>query len=962
MKIRLPTSVPRKSRWQQLELQWAEESPIGTAVTAYSEEELLRDFAKWGTPLEGQSYVWQTRVQSPTRKVKSKVGNVVTHVTSQKMKQRLRTESRKPEFGAVMRYEWDGVTREFYCQPPQIRLTTPTRRKRRDGSVSVYQAPAPYTPDILRLTPYGIYVEEWKTELDLEKLAAANPGRFYKDDDNTWRCPEREQYFATLGITFCLRSAAENGAEYVSNLEFLADYLCDKCAPLDESAWCAIERITRGSCPMSLSRLLASAHCEGAPWNEPTPGRAPDGAFLVDDVYKAIASRRLFVDIEFDDLSEAHEVIVCNSRAQLEALQFNRPVPKATSDAFLFSVDIGTEFMFQGRVELFEVSMVNAETVHYFDTLSRIGSLMAVRDFEQAMYRREITLVSANASTDEILESIDGLTDDQIIQGRNRFLMLRAAENGQPIRCDLSIRHVQRLKKAYLEAGDSAVARRRAVTPKRRSGGRRQITDAQLDCIRDAVEAGNNAINPNGNASYKRYRELSEKRRIPLASRKTFYLHRTQFIDKKAREGSRVLYAEAPATWYLHLEDKVHGGRPFHRVHIDHTQLDIFIDIHGRGGRIYRRRPWLTVVMDAETRAVLAFYLSLHAPSTVSCMMAIRAMVQTFRRTPAVIIVDNGKEFLSHAFDQLCDLLEISLQFRPAHEARFGAVIERLFGRTNTELIHNQLGNSKALQNVRKVTRAVDPLRGDHLTFPQLHALLDEYFFRDYNLSEHPAHGYAPLEYMNIRFASTGRRLTRLTPYDGQFYILTCVPPSKGGTRKLDKQRGIKIKHIWYWCEQFEDRSLRPQNLKVLVDAWDVSIAYVLLKGEWVRCHSKLLMKYRKLTAIEWRYIAYELVPRMHGASEDGMESILESVLRDHVLPDAASLTSAIRNVYGDQRLIDNPSSGEPDWVVEDSLTIPKPEATDSQAAESIYRNPPPKPQKSNLKLNYDTLSTSGRL
>jgi putative transposase len=32
--------------------------------------------------------------------------------------------------------------------------------------------------------------------------------------------------------------------------------------------------------------------------------------------------------------------------------------------------------------------------------------------------------------------------------------------------------------------------------------------------------------------------------------------------------------------------------------------------------------------MDAETRAVLAFYLSIHAPSTVSCMMAIRAMVE----------------------------------------------------------------------------------------------------------------------------------------------------------------------------------------------------------------------------------------------------------------------------------------------------------------------------------------------
>jgi putative transposase len=169
-------------------------------------------------------------------------------------------------------------------------------------------------------------------------------------------------------------------------------------------------------------------------------------------------------------------------------------------------------------------------------------------------------------------------------------------------------------------------------------------------------------------------------------------------------------------------------------------------------------------------------------------MMAIRAMVRVFRRTPSVIVVDNGKEFHSAAFDRLCDLLYITLQFRPAHKSRFGGVMERLFGTTNTELIHNLVGNTKALRNVRTVTRSVDPIRADLLSFAQLHGLLDEYFFRDYNFRDynlrvHPAHDHAPIEYMNLRFAVTGRRLARLTPYDSYFYILTCVPPSKGATR-----------------------------------------------------------------------------------------------------------------------------------------------------------------------------------
>lgn len=133
------------------------------------------------------------------------------------------------------------------------------------------------------------------------------------------------------------------------------------------------------------------------------------------------------------------------------------------------------------------------------------------------------------------------------------------------------------------------------------------MTESQLDMVRAATEWGNNPTNPGGRASYRKYRELSLAAKVDLVSRKTFYARRRIYIDVKARLGSRVAYNEEPATWYLHLEDKINGGRPFHRVHIDHTKLDVFVSIRGKGGRIFRKRPWLTIVMDAETRAVLGF-------------------------------------------------------------------------------------------------------------------------------------------------------------------------------------------------------------------------------------------------------------------------------------------------------------------------------------------------------------------
>jgi len=957
MTIQLPAVSSPLSRWQLVERSWSETDPIDCAAKPFSDAELIRKFGQWGTPTKGQEYIFDARANSPSRKVQSRVGNVVTRYSSRKMNQRLTTESRKPEFGAVVRYDFDNATCEFYCQPPSVRIEVPTERKYTNRTVRTYLMPTKYTPDILRITWYGPYIEEWKTPGDLERLVERFPTRFFQDPDGTWRCPERERYFGDMGITFCLRSSDENCSEFVANLDFLADFLSDRCAPLTEDAWDAIKRITDEQCPITVGELQKHALPENTPWNEPLIVDNPPGTFAVDDIYKAIADRRLFVDLTYDDLSETHDTILCRSIAQLDALKATRPLPRAVDNRFTFEVDMGSEFMFKGQTKVYEVSAISSDSVHYFDQQSRDGALMPIPDFKRMMFNRDILLLATTASTDEQLASISALTDEQIVEGKNRYLLIRDIELGRKVRCALSQRQVQRIRKAAREAGESHIAQRRAVTPQRRRGGRCQITDKQRTMVRAAVEEGNTPTNPGVRATYRLYKKLSEEAGVQLVSKKTFYHHAGLFRNKKAREGSRVAYSEEPATWYLHLTDKVHGGRPFHRVHIDHTQLDVFVEIRGRGGRVFKRRPWLTLAIDAETRAAIGFYLSIHAPSTVSCMMVIRDMVHRFQRTPSTIVVDNGREFLSDAFDALCHLLAITLQRRPAHQARFGAVIERLFGTLNTEFIHNLEGNSKALRNVRMTTMSVDPRRAELKTFAQLHALLDEFLFRDYNFRLHPAHDHAPIEYMHLRFAATGRRLSRLTPYDTDFYISTCVPP-KGSTRMLDKQRGIKVCGIWYWSDTFTDKSIRKgQKLPVLVDMWDVSIVYARIKDKWVRCESALLMKYRKLTSIEWRYVIYEARLRMRGVDEQKLESTLCSVLSDHMLPDAASLTAATRQVYGAAGLVSGDAKASHVELSDDTVVFKQ--GSDAYGGnQSVFRNPHPRIPKQ-LQLNYDDLPTS---
>ena len=43
-------------------------------------------------------------------------------------------------------------------------------------------------------------------------------------------------------------------------------------------------------------------------------------------------------------------------------------------------------------------------------------------------------------------------------------------------------------------------------------------------------------------------------------------------------------------------------------------------------------------------------------------------------------------------------------------QTRFGSLVERMFGATNTQFVHNLLGNTRITRNVRQVPKSVNPL------------------------------------------------------------------------------------------------------------------------------------------------------------------------------------------------------------------------------------------------------------
>ncbi|MGA4212510.1 DDE-type integrase/transposase/recombinase [Ralstonia nicotianae] len=927
-----PVQPAFRPKWLAMESAWCNGNPFGREVLPpYSDVELEDLFDEWGTPPQGRAFVRRARRDGPVREVESRRGNLISRYTPRKMNgRRQSTESLGPEYAAVIRYDLDNFTREFYCQPGTVVVNIQVERKSKDGEKKFTTQSVECTPDILCITPHGLFIDEWKTEHDLLKLLEKYPYRFQKRDED-WLCPEREAYFRDeLGITYRLRSSAEHNPRFISNLEFLRDYLCGLSTPLSHTAWQAMSSVLEPVGRISLRALLEHARQPLTSWNFSCIDETTVDGFTVDDIYKAIAEQRVFVDMFYDDLTEPHETVICRSREQLEWVRASRPVPHAISEEVTFNLREGTSFV-RGR-EVCTVKSVGSEHLSFVNE-SGDETSMPLELFEKMLDRRDVQILRPFQSTEERIAQLENPDDQRIAEALRRSQLVEASKHGKP-KHQHSPRTLQRYIQAVKEAGPAYWDQVHRLMPKKPGGGRAQISALALELIREVARQTNTPENPLDANAYRRYVKLSRERGVPTVSRKTFYAHFRLEKDVLKRQGSRAAYNEEPAAWYLSRQDKIHGGRPFHIVHIDHTKLDILIKIRGHGGRWHTYRPWLTVAIDAETRAVVGFYLSIHPPSTVSCMMVIRDMVYRHRRMPEIILVDNGKEFRSAAFEMLCDKARTTLRFRPPHKSRFGAVCERLFGTTNTLLIHNLVGNTKALQKVRTVTRSVDPLRSDHLTFPQIHGILEYFFFDQYNNRIHPAHDHTPNEYMNRRFAETGLRCERHVPFNQRFLIETCVPPVRNVPHSIDRRMGIKIGPIHYWADEFADHRLKQKKAEVRIDMWDVSTIWVSIDGVWVKCVSKLLVQFRQLTSIELRYAFDYVRKRLGGSLRNPAEEEIVASTTDYLeqvqLGSVGEATAATAEIYAAKGTAATTTRAEPASPPLSTLALPAPSVAKS--------------------------------
>jgi putative transposase len=338
-----------------------------------------------------------------------------------------------------------------------------------------------------------------------------------------------------------------------------------------------------------------------------------------------------------------------------------------------------------------------------------------------------------------------------------------------------------------------------------------------------------------------------------------------------SRMGHRAAYQQESFYWELELRTPRHGDRPFEIAHVDHTELDVELVCSTTGRNL--GRPWLSLLTDAFSRRVLAFALSFDPPSYRSCMIIIRECVARHKRLPQIFVVDGGVEFGSIYFETVLARYECTKKCRPPAKARFGSVVERLFGTCNSLFVHNLRGNTQMMRHVRQVTASVNPKGEAVWTLAELHGRLSQYLYDVYDTLDHPALGQSPRYAYEDGMTNAGQRPWRRINDDREFFVTT-LPTTPRGTATVLPGRGVKIHYIYYWSDLFHNPEVESKQVPIRYDPFNIGLAFAFVNGQWAQCHSEYYAGFSGHTERELMLATQELRrQRRKHASQRGLSA-----------------------------------------------------------------------------------------
>lgn len=683
--------------------------------------ELEAIFDRLGTPQAGRELVRKARIMGPSREVKSRGGNVITLISSRKMQHEIRTESRHIEYAAAIMKEFDSNVLEYYAQPSLLKLDL------FDDCGELHRIS--HYPDFLEIREDGFYLEEWKSEEKLQRLSEKQPYRYVKSNDGLWLSPQIEKQLADIGIRYRIHSGNEINRRRLNNYQHLAEYFDPTAEPCPETT---VERLRSA---LAEHGALTIFELREAPFN-----------FSSDELFKAIADHLVVTDLDRDDLTDSRNCKIYRDHTLREFIAAQVRTSKAPAqDRFVIDIHPGASFRYESQN--LTIALIGAKSV---TVTSDDGKSF---ELETQWLTEAISSGQAVSTSPDQSGRLDltRYSEAQLRVALKRNAILQS-DRREKLISDRTVRRWSRSKKIAQSMGGNEVI---ALIPKHTERGNRtpRLSDLQASLMRSVFNehwVNNKATNYSACHRFLESACLLEDVKPPSLPTLIDFIKKNQ-TDKsvRSRYGKRITYQQSQWVDVLYADTPTHGSRPFQSVHIDHTQIDIEVISRKTGAPL--GRPWLSIAIDAYTRRVVGLYLTFDPPSYVSVMMVVRDMVRRFERLPEMIVTDNGRDFMSTAFEHFLMLMGVHLRFRPAGQPRHGAVLERIFGSLHSQYIHNLAGNTKLTKNVRTLTGTHLPAKLAQWTLQDLYYGIQHWATEYYDEEVHPAlhespRGNPPLE------------------------------------------------------------------------------------------------------------------------------------------------------------------------------------------------------------------------
>jgi putative transposase len=194
--------------------------------------------------------------------------------------------------------------------------------------------------------------------------------------------------------------------------------------------------------------------------------------------------------------------------------------------------------------------------------------------------------------------------------------------------------------------------------------------------------------------------------------------------------------------------------RPLQTVQIDHAQVDVVVVDEDSGDEL--GRPWIAMGIDAATRVVTGFHLTMTPPTRLSASLCLLHSVCDKTRwleerrvpfewpvsgLPETVVTDANSFFGPRAFVRACRQVGVRNVWNAERDAKYGAHIESLIG--------TRLGDAPLITDMASTDRSEREGCGrrhaPRFTLFELEAWLAAQITGAYHRKRHPALRRAPI-------------------------------------------------------------------------------------------------------------------------------------------------------------------------------------------------------------------------